>query len=238
MQIPPGPDEDDPSIRTLSIGAETREQCDACQMEIFNALSNQQQASINQYNGAMNGTSVCVPNDKVGLVIGKGGLTCRDIQSRLGVKLVIPQVIDEGSIPPSRTITIVGNEQGQAQAKYEIEMIYQGTPIYQPPNPIQQQLGNMSSMQGGGNLGEMDPYTLAALNPSMLGLDPYQAAALLQQQQQMMYLQQQQQAMMQMQQQQAAYSSSADHHHSSYSSSHASTAAATTTAANASKPCN
>ena len=59
-------------------------------------------------------------------------------------------------------------------------MIAAGTPVHQPSNST---LGNM---------GEIDPYTLAAVNPYSLGLDPYQAAALLQQQQQLMYMQQQQ----------------------------------------------
>jgi far upstream element-binding protein len=144
VQIPPTPDVNDPSVRTLTIGGGSKETCDAAQVEIFMALQQQQQAAASQYNGAMEGTSVTVPDDKVGLIIGKGGATVKDMQNRLSVKLVIPQTIDEGTMPATRTLKIVGSEQNAAIAKYEVEMIVVGTPVH---NPVAQQQALQAQQQ-------------------------------------------------------------------------------------------
>jgi far upstream element-binding protein len=100
VQIPSGPEESDPTVRVLSIGGDTKESVDAAQMEIFMAL--QQQAQQAQSQSA--GLNMLVPDDKVGIIIGKGGATVKDIQNRLRVRVQIPQVPDMGSYPPMRTI--------------------------------------------------------------------------------------------------------------------------------------
>lgn len=94
-------------MRTLSIGGDSKEAVDAAQVEIFMTLSNQQQQVSQLYNAASTSMQVMVPDDKVGLIIGKGGLTVKDIQNRLNVKIVIPQQADAGSNPPVRTIRFV-----------------------------------------------------------------------------------------------------------------------------------
>ena len=94
-------------MRTLSIGGDTKEAVDAAQVEIFMTLSNQQQQVQQLYNASAASLHVVVPDDKVGLIIGKGGLTVKDIQNRLNVKVVIPQQADAGSNPPVRTIRFV-----------------------------------------------------------------------------------------------------------------------------------
>lgn len=104
VQIPAGPDDDNPQVRTLSIGADTKEAVDAAQMEIFMTLQQQQQSALQAYNSSGSITNVVVPDDKVGLIIGKGGLTVKDIQNRYQVKIQIPQVADAGSYPPVRTL--------------------------------------------------------------------------------------------------------------------------------------
>lgn len=126
VQIPLGPDDDNPSVRTLSIGGDTKEAVDACQMEIFMTLQQQQQNAANSYNSSANTMPVIVPDEKVGIIIGKGGATVKDIQNRLHVRVQIPQAPDFGSNPPVRTISILGLPDAQAQAKYEIEMIVTG----------------------------------------------------------------------------------------------------------------
>ena len=94
-------------MRTLTIGADNKEAVDAAQVEIFMTLSNQQQQVQQLYNASSTSLHVVVPDDKVGLIIGKGGLTVKDIQNRLNVKVVIPQQADAGSNPPVRTVRYI-----------------------------------------------------------------------------------------------------------------------------------
>jgi far upstream element-binding protein len=102
IQIPQVPDADDATVRTLSIGGDSKESVDAAQIEIYNTLQNQQMQAQNAYNAST--TFVVVPDDKVGIIIGKQGATVKDIQNRLRVKIQIPQVPDLGSNPPVRTL--------------------------------------------------------------------------------------------------------------------------------------
>jgi far upstream element-binding protein len=64
-----------------------------------------------------------VPNDRVGVVIGKRGETIKGIQDRHLVRIQIPQVPDPGSNPPVRTISIQGPDSSLQGAKEEIDMI-------------------------------------------------------------------------------------------------------------------
>ena len=68
-------------------------------MEIFMALQTQQQQQSqvsNQVSSLANAIQIVVPDDKVGLIIGKGGMTIKDIQARTRVKVQIPQSADPG----------------------------------------------------------------------------------------------------------------------------------------------
>ena len=129
IQIPSNPDEDNPNVRTLSIGGDTKESVETAQAEITIALQ-QSALALGQpiggslMNGSGSGVSqglsqfmsqqpsqqaqsgtafVLVPDDKVGVIIGKGGATIKELQSRLRVKISIPQGPDSGSNPPVRT---------------------------------------------------------------------------------------------------------------------------------------
>jgi far upstream element-binding protein len=124
--IPQGPDEDNPQIRTISIGADIKEAAEAAQLEIF-LIVQQQQASLQQPNNGANIMYLVVPDDKVGVIIGKGGSTVKDIMSRTNIKIIIPQVADPGSNPAVRTLSLIGNNEGQQLARFEIEMILQGS---------------------------------------------------------------------------------------------------------------
>jgi far upstream element-binding protein len=146
VQIPANPDENDPGVRTLSIGGDTKESVDAAQMEIFMALQSQQQQAQQAYNSTATAMGLMVPDDKVGIIIGKGGVTIKDIQNRLKVRVQIPQQPDIGSNPPMRTISIIGAADMQAVAKYEIEMIVSGTPLHNG--------GGGGNNYGGNNYGQ------------------------------------------------------------------------------------
>lgn len=100
VQIPQVPDADNPQVRTLSIGGDTKEAVDAAQMEIFMTLQNHEQGAQPSPDALV----LQVPNDRVGVIIGKQGSTVKDIQNRLGVRIQIPQQPDPGSNPPVRSI--------------------------------------------------------------------------------------------------------------------------------------
>lgn len=101
IYIPPAADEDNPMNRTLSIGADSKEDAEAAQMEILMAMQQYQQNAM--MSGHAPPMPIVVPDDKVGIIIGKGGVVIKDIQARNRVKVVIPQQADYGSNPPVRT---------------------------------------------------------------------------------------------------------------------------------------
>lgn len=113
VQIPSGPDEDNPNLRTLSIGGDSLESVEAAQREITVTLQSAQTASAPLGSAGtpypamqmpQTATSfVLVPDDRVGVIIGKAGATIKELQSRMRVKISIPQVADAGSNPPVRT---------------------------------------------------------------------------------------------------------------------------------------
>jgi far upstream element-binding protein len=121
IQIPSNPDEDNPNLRTLSIGADSKEAVDMAQTEISNALAAQAMGSQLAVTGpsqyqpqqqsfpstAAAAMYLTVPDDKVGVIIGKGGVTIKEIQNRTRVKITIPQTSDPGSNPPVRTCRLV-----------------------------------------------------------------------------------------------------------------------------------
>ena len=99
IHIPSGPDDDNKAIRTLSICGDTRDAVDAAQMEIFVILQQQQQSIA-----PGNALYLAVPDERIGVVIGRAGVTIKDIQARYNVKVQIPHGPDLGSQPPVRTI--------------------------------------------------------------------------------------------------------------------------------------
>jgi far upstream element-binding protein len=119
IQIPTTPDMDNPSQRTITISASSQEACDLASQEVQNVLD----AGPTGTGTVSGGTTlyIQVPNDRVGLIIGKGGATIKDVQNRTGARIQIPQQPDPGSIPPVRTVSISGIGNAPAQAKYEIE---------------------------------------------------------------------------------------------------------------------
>eukprot|EP00953_Heterococcus_sp_UTEX-ZZ885_P036855 18968-Heterococcus_DN1.PRE.1 len=71
-----------------------------------------------------------VPNDRVGLIIGKGGATIKDLQNRSGARIQIPPQPDANSNPPVRTVSITGVGDAPQRAKYEIEQMVQSFETY------------------------------------------------------------------------------------------------------------
>jgi far upstream element-binding protein len=121
VYIPPAADDDNPGVRTISIGAGNRECADACQLEVFQVLQANAQSNAAAQSNAQTAMHVQIPDDKIGLVIGKAGMTVKDIQNRCGVRIQIPHCPDPGT--SHRTCSIVGTPQAQHIARYEIEAV-------------------------------------------------------------------------------------------------------------------
>jgi len=70
--------------------------------------------------------TMLVPNDKVGLIIGKGGAQIKEIESVAGVKL---QLDTSGLGEPSRKIWITGTDKGVALAKTKIQELLESSKL-------------------------------------------------------------------------------------------------------------
>jgi far upstream element-binding protein len=82
-------------------------------------------ADPSQY-GCSSSIQIQVPNDKVGLIIGRGGSTIKSIQEKTGAHIQIPQQQD-GEDPNFRTISVsASNHEAAAAAEAEINSILSG----------------------------------------------------------------------------------------------------------------
>jgi far upstream element-binding protein len=71
---------------------------------------------------------VPIPNDKVGLIIGRGGMTIKGIQERTGANIQIPPEPDAND-PTVRTIEISGEKEQAENAQNEVySLLAQGPP--------------------------------------------------------------------------------------------------------------
>ncbi|WOL01254.1 far upstream element-binding protein 1-like isoform X1 [Canna indica] len=76
-----------------------------------------------------------VPNEKVGLIIGKGGETIKNLQTRSGARIqLIPQHLPEGDASKERTVRITGDKKQIETAKEMIKEVMNQTPIR--PSPL------------------------------------------------------------------------------------------------------
>jgi len=149
--IPTGPDEDNAQVRTITVGADSQAQAETCQMEIYNVLQASQHQQAHQASVMASAMHIQVPDDKVGLIIGKGGMTIKDMQSRLRVKIQIPQSADPGTMPPVRTLTVIGPPESQHLARYELELVVSGQGhTIGAANPYAQQQQQQQASYGGG----------------------------------------------------------------------------------------
>lgn len=139
--IPPQHDEGNPQMRTLSVGGHSLEDAQAAQQEIFATLKKNEEAAAAYASGQtlqQRSTNpvitMTVPDDKIGMLIGKGGATIKDLQARTRTRIQMPQERDPGSFPPVRTITISGEHDGQMGAKAEIEGMFGASMDGGPPS--------------------------------------------------------------------------------------------------------
>lgn len=122
VTIPQTPDPNNPSMRLITIRG-TIDAKEAAKQEIMSILNDDHGGRGGGGGGGGNTIYMQVPNDRVGVVIGKRGETIRGIQDRHGVRIQIPQVSDPGSNPPVRTISIQGPVDSLQRAKEEVDMV-------------------------------------------------------------------------------------------------------------------
>ncbi|CAM9984961.1 unnamed protein product, partial [Choristocarpus tenellus] len=128
IQIPPEADANDRTKRTIAISASTKDAADRAMAEVQNILS-ADAAAMGQVSGIPPGSQVLhvvIPDDKVGLVIGKGGSTIKEMQNRTGCRIQIPPQVDPGSNPATRRVTLTGVGEAPHNAKRDIEMMVSG----------------------------------------------------------------------------------------------------------------
>lgn len=122
ITIPQTPDVNNPNMRLITIRG-TVDSKEMAKQEII-AMVNEEPGHRSQGPGYGASTIYMqVPNDRVGVVIGKRGETIKGIQDRHLVRIQIPQVPDPGSNPPVRTISIQGPVNSLQGAKEEVDMI-------------------------------------------------------------------------------------------------------------------
>ncbi|CAN6475513.1 unnamed protein product [Victoria cruziana] len=71
-----------------------------------------------------------VPNDKVGLIIGKGGETIKSLQTRSGARIqLVPQHLPDGDVSKERTIRVTGSKQQIETARDMIKVVMNQAPV-------------------------------------------------------------------------------------------------------------
>ncbi|KAJ4952899.1 hypothetical protein NE237_029731 [Protea cynaroides] len=77
-----------------------------------------------QAGGASEQIQLQVPNEKVGMIIGKGGETIKNLQTRSGARIqLIPQHLPEGDQSKERTVRVTGNKKQIEMAREMIKEV-------------------------------------------------------------------------------------------------------------------
>ena len=97
VQVPKTPDEKDPNTRTLVITGDPNDVL-MCKREILEIVAGKQ----GHIDSDRPITTYDVPDDKVGLIVGKKGSIIQDIQQKTNAQIEIPGLAVEGSNPPVR----------------------------------------------------------------------------------------------------------------------------------------
>ncbi|PSS19377.1 Far upstream element-binding protein like [Actinidia chinensis var. chinensis] len=105
--------------------------------------------------GAVEQITIQVPNEKVGLIIGKGGETIKNLQTRSGARIqLIPQHLPEGDQSKERTVRVSGDKKQIETAREMIKEVmnqparpslsggYNQQQGYRPHGPAQPQWGS------------------------------------------------------------------------------------------------
>ncbi|KAI6699961.1 hypothetical protein NL676_014285 [Syzygium grande] len=98
-----------------------------------------------------------VPNEKVGIIIGRGGDTIKSLQTRSGARIqLIPQHLPEGDDSKERIVRITGAKRQIDVATQMIKEVMKQTPR---PSPLSGQQAHRSRGPGGPQWGSRAPYS-------------------------------------------------------------------------------
>ena len=97
IQVPHDPDRDDPSVRSVVITGDPKNVLEAKRR--IQAIVDGQMGTLPI---GVPTTKMLIPDDKVGLVIGKGGTVIKDIQAKTKAHVQIPGKPVKGVHPPVR----------------------------------------------------------------------------------------------------------------------------------------
>lgn len=149
VQIPREPDADNPTVRTVTISAMSNEAADAAQQEIYRILQEAERPPMGGMGGlGMGGApgggmgggggvsgapgnvliEMKIPNERVGMVIGKGGSNIRELQAQTRTRIQLPPEPDPGSMPLVRSVRIEGLPANCEQAKAQITAMLSAMP--------------------------------------------------------------------------------------------------------------
>lgn len=108
VKIPSSSEGGNPDLRTITVLASRLEDANAAKEEILGTYSvNHRVKDAFVTSGEVE--SFCtIPNDKVGLVIGKGGANIKLVMQTSKCDIQIPTIADFGSNPQTRTLSIKG----------------------------------------------------------------------------------------------------------------------------------
>lgn len=122
VQVPREADAGNPTVRTICITAPSHAAADAAQTEIYATLSDTDHVARENMH------QMKIPNDRAGMIIGRGGANIRELQAKTGTRIQLPTEPEPGSMPPVRTLTISGPPAGIEVARQEIEAIINAPP--------------------------------------------------------------------------------------------------------------
>lgn len=110
IQIPQEGDGPDPNTRIVTINASSQESAQAALDEIRNIMEGSDRRRGDVGSGAPPTTiHIRVPQDKIGLIIGRGGSNIKDLQNRTQTRVQIPPEAEPNSQPPARLVAISGH---------------------------------------------------------------------------------------------------------------------------------
>ncbi|KNB42875.1 hypothetical protein JH06_3357 [Blastocystis sp. subtype 4] len=159
IQVPRDPDHDNPTVRSIVITGDPKNVLEA--KKLIQDIVDGQMGTLPM---GMPTIQMTVPDDKVGLVIGKGGVIIKDIQLRTKAFIQIPGKPVEGSNPPVRLINIAGTEEQMKAAKEEIQRMIGttagvGQEYKEQSQPMNNPWSGMQAMfNGAADLDQMQQY--------------------------------------------------------------------------------
>eukprot|EP00750_Incisomonas_marina_P000602 INCI10434.4.p1 GENE.INCI10434.4~~INCI10434.4.p1 ORF type:complete len:603 (-),score=116.48 INCI10434.4:722-2530(-) len=132
IQVPQDADPNDPSVRNVTVTGASEQDCQAAQDEIYLLIQDEMArrdggGSGGGSGGAPGGSSggrgrrdgptieFGIPNDRVGLVIGRRGATIHGLQDQFGVNIQVPSDIDPAT--GMRQISVSGRDVEGARAE-------------------------------------------------------------------------------------------------------------------------